>query len=359
MNYRDAVLLSSKTLASDNVETIPLKGIDPVSELIVLYKGTNNSTTRTAHPAKLITSIQLVDGSDVLVNLTGIQVVPLEYYHYKKPGLHGINYINDNQCWITARIPFGRWLWDPELALDPLRFSNPQIIISTDLNGGGTAPDAGSLEVIARCFDRKKPALKGFIRSRQTFTYTLVASGDQDIDIPVDQPIMRMMFQAYAVGYATNTQLSKIRLSEDNDKSVPIENQVSDLLKVNISDLQPYTETFRIAQTTTAAAFWVTPCYEENVSMESMLAVIDSHDMIPQYGGQFLADAETGGEYQGLAHGWSPLGTLAIDFGDNWDYEDWYDLQKLGTKSLRARVTGGASLGSGTAQLVLQTLQRY
>lgn len=356
--YRDAVLLPAKTLAADNVETIQLKGVDPISEIDILYKGTNTDVEPTAHPAKLVTGVQILDGSEVIFSLSAQEIIPLMYHHYKASPLNGINYINDNQCWISLRLPFGRWLWDSELALDPARFKNLQLIITSDLNGGGAAPDAGSLEVIARCFDGKKISPMGYLRNRQAFTYALVSSGVQTVELPVRETIKMILFQSYALTKDINSQMNRIKLSENADKHILFDNQVSDITKFLSPDLPPFMEKV-MGNAIAADSLWFTsPCYEGQLTIQAILAVLGDLNCIPKYGGEYLVDAETQTEAEGLCTGYAPLGAVGIEFGDPWDMTDWYDMS--GIDSLRAEITAGSSiLGSSTAEVIVQTVARY
>ena len=80
MNYRDAVLLDGySTGDADTTQILDLKGLTPISELVVEYKGTNSTSTPTEHPAKLISQVQVIDGSRVIADLNGKQLQALGY----------------------------------------------------------------------------------------------------------------------------------------------------------------------------------------------------------------------------------------------------------------------------------------
>ena len=358
MNWRQAVLLPAKTYSADATEVIDLNLSEPITDLHIVYKGTNAGSTPTAHPSQLLTKVEIVDGSEIIAALKGQQMVPLHFFHNKKEPLNGINYINDNQCWISGSIPFGRWLYDPMLALDPKRFKNLQARVTIDLNGGGSACDAGSLEVVAHVFSDKKVSPVGFLRNFQWYTYALVSSGYETIELPTDETIRTIMLQSYFPTKATNSQLSEVRIAEDNDRNVVLDNSVSDLLKMLATEYGPYREGFRANTTTSAVVHYFTPCYEEDLVCGNILATPDYFGYTIAYGGKISLDAQTGGEVGGLCWGWSPLGSLWIPTGDPWDLEDWYDPTRL--KRLSLRVKGGSSVGaSSTAEVVLQTMKKY
>lgn len=359
MKYRDAVLLDGyATGDADTTQILDLKGLSPISELIVEYKGTNATSTPTEHPAKLVTQVQVVDGSEVLADLDGKQLQALGYYHYRAPGVQGLNYINDNQCWVTLRLPFGRWLFDPMLALDPARFHNPQVIIKTDHDAGGGAPDAGTLEVVAKVFDAKKITPIGFLRSREHYRYSVAASGTETIDLPVDLPIKMIMFQGDYKDTALIQQINRIKLSEDQDAKVPLNNNASDLCKMLAADLPPWVEKIRFNGTTSAVEYFITPFYEATGILGGIMATPNYGSCTQTEGGTCDIDMSAAGECDGIIEGWCPHGCIGVEFGDPWDYEDWYDLG--GVKSLKAILTSGSSASSsGTNKIVTVQFKKY
>ena len=359
MNYRDAVLLDNyATGDADAAVVLDLKGLNPISELVIEYKGGNGSSTPTEHPAKLVTQVLVTDGSEVIANLDGKQLQALAYYHYHQPGVNGLNYISGNQCWVTLRLPFGRWLNDPMLALDPNRFHNPQITIKTDHDAGGGAPTSGYMEVVAKCFDGKKITPIGFLRHLEHYRYTVAASGQETIDLPVDLPIKMVMFQGNYDSYPLIQQINKIKLSEDQDAKIPLENNASDILKMLAADLPPWTEKLRGNATTSQVKFFGTSFYEQTVMLVGIMSTINYGETTQLDGGSFYVDMTTGAEFDGLLWGWAPHGCIGIEFGDPWDYDDWYNL--AGVKSLRAKLTAGSSASSsGTNKVILSQFKKY
>lgn len=359
MNYRDAVLLDNyATGDADTTQILDLKGLNPISEIVIAYKGTNSTSTPTEHPAKLITQVLVSDGSEVIANLDGKQLQALGYYHNRTPGVQGSSFIDNNMCWVTLRLPFGRWMNDPMLALDPNRFHNPQITIKTAHDAGGGAPDAGTLEVVAKCFDAKKITPIGFLRHLEHYRYSVVASGVETIDLPVDLPIKMIMFQGNYKDTALIQQINKIKLSEDQDRSIPLDNSTSDILKMLAAELPPWHEKIRFNGTTGAVEYFITPFYEATVLLVGIMATPNYGSATQTDGGTCDIDMNGAGECDGLVWGWAPHGCVGIEFGDPWDIEDWYNL--AGVKSLRAKLTAGASASaSGVNKVILSQLKKY
>ncbi len=358
MNHRSVALVDNKALTADNVEIYNLKGLDPISELIVRYRGLNASSTPTEHPATLITRIQVVDGSEVIMDLSGKQAVALAYYHYKQVTPQILNYIDNNYCGVTCRIPFGRYLWDPELALDPVRFKNLQVIVTTDLNGGGGAPDAGILEIAANIFDGKKINPRGYLKAREHYKYSVVASGEHTIDLPVDRIIKMIMLQGDYKDTSLSQQINKIKITEDNDKKVPWNNNTVDILQMLAATLPAWQEKIRFNGTTSAVEFFITQFYEAAAVLGGIMATPNYGSATQSDGGTMDIDMSAAGECDGLTFGWAPHGCIGLECGDEWDVEDWFN--PTGVHELKAKLTAGSSASSsGTNKVVVQQLMGY
>jgi hypothetical protein len=91
---------------------------------------------------------------------------------------------------------------------------------------------------------------------------------------------------------------------------------------------------------------------------QGIIAGLDYFGNTIGYGGKISLDAQTGGEVGGIVVGWAPCGAIAVPFGDPWDYDDWYDLPKIGAKSLSLQITAGAG-AVGTTQIITQQMKRY
>ncbi len=352
------MLLSAKTLAADNVEIINLDMTDIISRIDILYKMTNASSTPTAHPVKCVTKIEIIDGSEVLVSLSGYEAQALAYYHQRRWPM-SINSWWDNQI-MSVNIPiyFGRYLYDKKYALDPTKFKNLQLKITTDLNGGGSAPDAGELEVVMHIFDQMSVSPSGFFSAKEWYNYSLVSSGYETIDMPTDRTIRKILIGSLAATKQVYEQINELRLSEDADKHVPIDNRVSDYLKSHLQDIDPIIETHEAISTTSAVTHYCAATYEEDFGGVA-LNDADSAPIITKLRGGTMGLWSVGAGYVSLlAKGYCPHGFFEVACGVQDDPDDWLDAKSL--KSLKLRLKGGSSVGSSsTAQVVVQQLVGY
>lgn len=81
MNYRLANILAEEAATTAATKTLDINLADPISRIVVQMKGLNSSGVPTAHPAKMISKIELVDGSDVLFSLSGVEAQALNFHN--------------------------------------------------------------------------------------------------------------------------------------------------------------------------------------------------------------------------------------------------------------------------------------
>ena len=309
------------------------------------------------HPAHFLTRVQVVDGSEVIVDLTGEQAAALGYYHYGIIPPSMLVYVNTLTYGASFRIPFGRWLWDQELALDPARFKNLQVVITMAVAAGGCGTILGVLELMANMFDQKKVNPRGYLRAREHYVYTVVNSAIQTVDLPTDKVTKMIMFQGNQNLISILQTINRIKISEDNDKHIFIDNAVSDILRNLEPNLVPIEEQCYSAQGLAATTHFVTPFYMTHGVLGGTDAVLNYGEVTDLGGGNVRLDAIANGNTKSVVAGYAPHGCVGITFGDQWDIDDWFN--PSGTKELKARLTAGAAGAGGTNKVVVQQLSNY
>jgi hypothetical protein len=355
---RTAILLNAETATTAATKVIDLDISDPISRIVVSYKPTNNGATPTAHPDKCITKLEIVDGADVLVSVSGIEAKAAAILGGNNPSWPTLTFINDNVNSVILSLNFGRWLWDKVLALDPRKFTNPQLRITHDKSLGGSSPDAAVLSVFADIFDSENVSPTGFLSLREAFGYSLTSSAEQRVDLPVDKVIRRILLQSLAVDKQPYEQYNKIKLSIDSDKKVLIDNaSVSDLLKFAAGN-PTMTEHVHGNIGNATVQHFITPTYAIKGSLTGFGTAITGEQLNNIYGGNIDITTTSTGDVMALIHGGAPHGALSIPFGDQNDPADWLNLS--GAKKLEAIITAGSSVGSSsTCQVVTESLRKY
>lgn len=359
MKYRSTNIFAQKSYTADFTEPIEVKVGDPISEIQINYQGLNTTGTAgaTAHWAKCLTKIELLNGSDVLFSLAGLDLYALAWLHYRKPVAQWLHYLNDNYFSISLRIPFGRRLWDPMLALLPSKFTNLQLKITSDMDAGGVAPDASKLDVWAHCFDEKQISPIGFLSAKQIKEYTMGDASHEYTELPTDESIRKLLVRALVAGTEPNQVLAHLKLDEDNDKHVILDAD-SDVIGWMFSEENiQIVEGFLFQNDASQRSYYCTPTSKVQTTANEWAAAASAY--FATYdgdGGRVKIDGSAAVNGNCISSGFYPNGVFSIPFGNQDEPEDWFKPNQ--EKSLRLDLKSASSM-TNAAQIILQTLRKY
>ena len=351
-------VLAGEAASTAGTKVIDLNLTDFISRIQVQFKGTNNGATPTAHPAKMISKIELVDGSDVLFSMSGAEAQALNFYEGGTMPLNVLEFRNDVMAIAFFNLNFGRFLWDPKLAIDVNRFSNLQLKITHNMAAGGSAPDAGNLAVFAHVMDREDASPLGFLMSKEIQSYALTSSAHEYISLPTDYTFRKLMVASLAADKQPWEQYNRIKLSVDNDKQVLINNmRTSDLLKA-LAPERRLIEAISGTGTGAAVDHFITPAYEAYVTLEAYDAAVTTSFVNQSYGGVAGISFDSAEHFQGAVSGLAPHGAIDIPFGIKNEMDSWLKTDKFA--SLKIDITAGSSVGaSSTCEVIAQQLRSY
>lgn len=367
MKYRESYIEDALTLDNSGTKIIDIKINDPISVLWMRLKASNNSTGPNANSpiTRCISSIELVDGSDVLYSLSGHQANANAAFDLRR--MPNNTYQEEGTLTQSAKIPliFGRYIGDPEYYLDPRKFSNPQLKITWDLakvnaiGANGYESGSGELTVMAKIME-DAPDPKGFLMSKELYSWETAASGDERIDLPNDYPYRRLMLRSYEAGTSLTSAITDMKLSVDNDKYVPFDFHAKDLARQMPDWFGYFTQYMK--------------GYGDNGDVRQLWLDRDLRiQLTPQYDGWnlgvltaykgqytiYMRDetgaAVTGKPWKCECKGSCPESALAYPFGDPMNPDDWFQAPEYG--GVRLYVTQGNA--GGNASVFLQQLRSY
>jgi hypothetical protein len=363
MNYRLATILAQEDASTAATKTIDLDVVSPISRLHIVYKPTNVSpvTALTGHPALCLTKVEIVDGSDVIFSASGMELRAAAFYGSRKPFADVLDFNSGSECMFEAPIYFGRKLYDPDLALDPTHFKNLQLKISHNKALGGSAPSSANLAVFADLYDDKPISPRGFLMTKELYTYLPTASAHHYVDLPTDHPYRMIMFGGISSGKMPMWRVTKVKLSEDFDKKIPLETTDTLALLQGLVDMYPRIQEHLIIIAFSAGVrVPITPGYEGFATGSGY----GNHQHTISFGNGGGGDipAYTAAA-EGEAHwvhvgGWCPHNFVLLPTGDIDDIEDFYEV--AGIKSLKLDLLADSSPGTSDAiQVVGQQFRSY
>lgn len=224
MRFRDDLLTVDYDMGTSGTVSFNVDYSDPISAIVLEFNATNGASGNKNNPIEAnISEIQLVDGSDVLWSLPGdvaYGYVTQEYGRQNNQYYSGA--ISDGQ-WVVITIPFGRYLYDREYALNPRAHRNPQLKITFDeatiRAAGATGFVSDSFTVTALCVLMEGvEAPRGFLTCKDVYDYTSLASGDTQIDLPTDYIYRQLMLRIYEQGQWFGSNVSHLKLNADGGK---------------------------------------------------------------------------------------------------------------------------------------------
>lgn len=359
MNYRISTILAAESQTTAKTKVIEILDRDPLSSILLKFRTTATSDTMNGHGAKDITKLELIDGSDVLYSANGYLAQALAVYDRRCDSLSHGQHVSGNGEYNVFPIDFGRYLWDPVLALDPTRFKNLQLRITFTLTGAYSAGAAAEIEVLGFHFDEKVISPMGFLSAKQFYDAACPANGSfHYVDMPTDMPYRKLILRGFADAKEPWYNIQTLRLDEDNQKKIPFDMDLETYARIMKGTWRAITESIAAYSSPTGTNFYVMPSdYYMTVMGCAEGLTYPLSTLWANRGGKVSFLATGSPAFFAMVRGYLPNHCWEIPFGDDKNVEDWYDVTKLG--HLRARLEGGDNGTSGTAQILTQQLRKY
>jgi len=358
MKSRIATILAAEDLGASGTKIIDINIRDVISRITVNFFSTNGGTTIAAHPAANIEKMEVVDGSDVLFSLTGAQAQGVNFYDRdgKIPYTSLRTYASGQRAIFS--IDFGRFLYDPALAFDPKKFSNPQLKITWDETNAQADTEENECEVLAHIFDELVPEPTGFLMNKEIYSYTVGTTGYEYIDLPTDYAVRQIFAKAFLAPYGMTSIWDEFKLSENNDKRIPLDHSSDELERIAFETYGFVKEHIKLNGAAGVANFFGMPT-DSGFANGSTEGGDDDFSVFSQGGGQF-ACIMTAGTYRARAQmiGNCPHGVVPLLPKPGPEIGDWWDVTKLGSLKLRIKDSAPAA-DTYTGEIITQQYRPY
>jgi len=356
---------NNRPLADSGEYVTDIKVTDPITKLLFEFRATNGGTANKAQTvADVVDEIAILDGANVVMSLTGKQLVALDAYLRGALPYHVISEAASATQNLFVSIPFGRWDEDVDMALSPRAFSNPQIRVKWNLanvravGATGFLTGSATFSAIAKVVETL-PVPKAYRRYVKHYSFTTAASGTEVVELPTSAPIRGIMLGSLTSTGAALVGFSKIRVTLDQGKIV-----VFDLIPRDAKRLMwemygwfTYKHTFVGADGDSIYSI-----LRERTAFALVAATADTVATLStnDTGAEVLAlktagAAATNQNINANVTGLCPHGYIYIPFGTYDDPNTW--LQAQNYRSVRLELEQNAA--GASAYVVLDTLQTY
>ncbi|MBA7494727.1 hypothetical protein ES702_05304 [subsurface metagenome] len=256
---------------------------------------------------------------------------------------------------------FGRFMWDPQLALDPRKFTNLQLKLTLDIDAGGNAADQNRLRVQAALFDQKAITPIGVLMQKEIKDYAMASLAHEYTDLPTDYPYRKFLMRCQSSGHEPRALVRNIKLSEDVDKRIIVDHGSEEIMRSIAINTPMIKEHWFIPIDTAVRYLYCTPTTRVAATGSIWAQTVTAGDLAFYNGdgGQLEMYAVTGAQnVQVMVEGWCPHGVWEIPMGIQDDIDDWYDVTKVG--SLKADIESRSAADStDSVQIFLQQLRKY
>jgi len=295
--------------------------------------------------------------------MTGYTNQALAYYNRGKVAMENGQHVATLDQVDTFAIDFGRFQYDPLLAFDPQRFTNPQLKITWDENGADLNCSVNYLEIWAELFDEKVINPIGFLSGREIWSSAFgVSDAYSEVGLPEDEVIRQILVRGYRDGYTPLSQFDEVRLDENMSERIPFD--YTDLGKYvdRMKAHWPMMEVPIIFETGTAGRLYYFPATDGRAFVLALAGndagypYLETASAFAAGGKATLYGSLTYIQYIGMSKGWMPWHCIQFPMGKQDDIDDWFD---PAGKKPRFRIRAAGSGEDGTGTVVIETLHKY
>lgn len=364
---RDTYIEDDLALSDSGVKIVPINIVDPIAELIIRFKAKNYAENEDNYIHDVVSKVELVDGSDVLMSMDLKQMQAIHYYNKQKmPSMGIFEWLRVTQS-ARQNLIFGRDLMDFDYAFDPTRFRNPQLRVTWDLaeiravDGTGFASESAKLQVIARCIEQAPRRPTAFLMTKEIYDWLTAAAGDEPVVLPTDYPYRMLMVRCYQAGIDPCTNITDLKLSCDQDAYVPFQYHTGDLGGIMLGwFVEPQTHGRWMLNGGAWKDVFIGRPLKAFVGGEpagGFFAVEDMYGGKVKYGGREHDGTVIVGTHGGTWGAWGQgyHNTWCVPFGDPGQPEEWFKAPDY--KSIRLLATQGVK--DAAASVVLQQVRPY
>lgn len=246
MRYRTVELFYEQALDNTGTKPIDLKTTDPISAIRLEFKGTNSTSPNLYNWMNdAISKIEIVDGSDQICSISMKHGQALQFFNTGKTPYMRCEERPSGSYAEQCLIRFGRYMNDPLYYLDLTKFTNPQLKITTagltpqSSGSGGFLTGTYKVTINLHVIEEGAQPAAGFMMYKEIFSFTAATSGDEHVALPQDYPYVGLLMRAFYIENDIHETISRLKISCDTGKFIPVDKKVHDIYRMNEEDYGP------------------------------------------------------------------------------------------------------------------------
>ena len=367
MRIRNEYLEKGKSVSDSETLTVDVDILDAISAITIVYEAENGATSNQGvYLHDDIDSIDLVDGSEEIFSLNGLETVLLNCFELGHYPYAVFTEAGGAKQYEAFRIHFGRYVGDPEYWLDPTEFRNLQLRLAHSLTISATAGFAtgtGKVDVIAHIFDSKPSGRRGYFVTKEQYSFTSASSGIEKVDLPTDYPWRMLIQRAAENAVGIDTDITNIKVNAGGGKYVPVDMNMLDIVQLNAERFGAFTVGYELKRTdgdTIDTCLHVITGAHLNSKTDMDLASVDgiTANRVTAQVIKLTTTPEISKETSDVAlnllvSGYAPYGAVVVPLGDPADPETWFDAPSF--DKVKLELTQGAD--GATCQTILQQVR--
>lgn len=361
MRQRMATLYAPQDPGADTTLIIDIKPKDVITAIDIFFRVTNVTVSVMLDAVTAcIPSIELVDGSDTILSLSGAELQAIGFYDRLVMPHHEINLTVGGYFEVGLTHYFGRYLWDKVFALDPTKFKNPQLRIQFVQAACNTAADVVEMAVYAHCFGEGGPIPSGMLINREITQHTMLANTHQYPDLPTDRVIRKILLRGHSEDHDPITLFETIKLSADGGAYIPFEVHADMLERMLIQKYPRINEMYTLDNVVTAKTIHSALSSDQQISVSHSVMAAGAFAVATWTGAllELAASVATAIAPNAEVSGRMPANCFPLDFGVPDDPDSWLQAQEFGSLELDLLSTGDADVGDIT-HVVVQQVRPY
>lgn len=357
--HRSALLLAGEDVTTAGTKVIDIDVEKPISHIDIKWKVTKAQDNMDAGGPADLPKIEIVDGAKVLWSANGYLAQALGYYNRPGRQLDSGQVLGALSQENHFPIDFGRHLWDPLLAFDPKRYTNPQLRITHNESLSDTSATENELEVTADIFDEKVISPMGFLSAILHYDYTCGGNDSYEmVALPDDRIIRQLLLRAFTTDHEPWYTIDEARLDENTLGNIVFDHtSLENYFTMMRAKWEPLVFPYVLRANDDGEVYYLpaTDYWANLVATPRGSATALQCSVDEGYGGKHtLYGSIVGIEANCIMSGYLPWHTFQFPFGIPTDMEDWYDPRE---KKPRLRLRTGATGGIG--QILLEELVPY